>query len=211
MAHELLKNKKWVGDLSLADAETLVRFGQQSKRILEFGVGGSTQILSQCMPDVQISLDTSLDWIGITQTKMKQITNRSEVAFYDYSNLDTIIASQLEPFDMIFVDGVDNLRFEFAMKTWSLLKVGGVMVFHDTRRVNDVANVLNTALNHFAEVKGIDLNIADSLGKTSNMSVIYKKIAEPYENWNLTEGKPMTAYHGHMTQPDDPLWEYPSV
>jgi 2-polyprenyl-3-methyl-5-hydroxy-6-metoxy-1,4-benzoquinol methylase len=207
MTHKLLEGKKWVGDLSLADAETLVRFGSQAKRILEFGVGGSTQILSQCMPDVQISLDTSSEWIEITKTKMKQIENRAKVSFNEYSSLDAIL--QQEPFDMIFVDGVDELRLEFALKTWSLLKQGGVMVFHDTRRDRDAKNVLTTALTYFTEVSTIELNIADSLGVTSNMSVIYKKASEPYVNWNLTEGKPMTAYHGHMTQPTDPLWEYP--
>jgi hypothetical protein len=208
MTHKLLENKKWVGDLSLADAETLVRFGSQAKRILEFGVGGSTQLLSQCMPEVQISLDTSVEWINITKTKMQQIENRSKVSFNEYATLKTILTQQ-EPFDMIFVDGVDELRLEFALTTWSLLKQGGVMIFHDTRRAQDAKNVLTTALTNFTEVKTIELNIADSLGVTSNMSVIYKKVSEPYVNWNLTEGKPMTAYHGHMTQPDDPLWEYP--
>lgn len=203
----LLDGMKWTGDLSLPDAEILVRFGKASKHILEFGVGGSTHLLSQCLPENMISLDTDANWLNITKTKMAQLSS-TEVSFKQYTELDEIINTEGSNFDLIFVDGVDSLRFEFALKTWQLLKVGGVMIFHDTRRVGDAGNVLNTALKNFNEVRTIDLNIADSLGISSNMSVIYKKELEPYENWNLVEGKPMEAYHAHMGKIDAPLWEY---
>lgn len=208
MGHRpLLDGMKWVGDLSLSDAEVLVKFGKSSKRILEFGVGGSTHLLSQCLPEELISLDTDTNWLNITKTKMTQLKG-TEVSFKDYAELDKIIDIKSNFFDMIFVDGVDSLRYEFALKTWDLLKVGGVMIFHDTRRVEDAGNVVNTALKYFNEVSSIDLNIADSLGISSNMSVITKKELEPYINWNLAEGKPLTAYHAHLGELNDTLWEY---
>jgi hypothetical protein len=41
------------------------------------------------------------------------------------------------------------------------------------------------------------------------MTVLHKKVDEPYVNWNLTEGKPMSSYHAHLSDKDTPLWEYP--
>lgn len=209
MQHKYLKGMKWVGDLSLADAETLVKFGITSKRILEFGMGGSTQLLAQCNPTELISLDTSEEWINITSSKLKQITSSASISLLNYSELTNIVNNQSKSFDLIFVDGIDSLRLEFALTTWKLLDTDGVMIFHDTRRQQDINNVLNVVSTNFTEVETVELNIRDSLNVSSNMSVIYKKISEPYVNWNNEEGKPLSAYHGHLTGLDDPLWEYP--
>lgn len=208
MRYAQLEGLKWVGDLSLPDADVLVHFGRKSKRVLEFGVGGSTHLLAQCKPDVLISLDTSKEWLDITNIKLAKIKDKTNVNLHEYADLQNIIDSQTEPFDLIFDDGIDELRLEFAKKTWNSLAVGGIMLFHDTRRQQDVANVLNTVLAFHEEVNGITLNIGDSFGNTSNMSAIVKKVPEPYVNWNFNEGRPEESYHAYLTDINHPLWNY---
>jgi hypothetical protein len=41
---------------------------------------------------------------------------------------------------------------------------------------------------------------------SSNISVIKKKVREPYVNWNHTEGKPLWSYGGFGPVPDD-FWK----
>jgi hypothetical protein len=57
--------KKFVGDLSLQDAELLERYVTRAKAVLEFGVGGSTQIIAQSIPEGAkfASIDTDPSWI----------------------------------------------------------------------------------------------------------------------------------------------------
>lgn len=208
MRYENLEGKKWVGDLSLPDADVLVSLGSKAKRILEFGVGGSTHLLSQCKPDILICLDTSGEWLEITKVKLAKIENKTQPTLVHYELLDEVLAFNKEPFQLIFVDGVDDLRIDFANRTWDHLAVGGVMVFHDTRRPQDMVNALNTTMKFYTEVETVFLNANDSLGNASNMTVLLKKANEPYVNWNFNEGRPEEAYHAHMTPIDHPLWDY---
>jgi predicted O-methyltransferase YrrM len=179
---------KWIGDLSLEDADILASYAKQSKQILEFGCGGSTQILAQCQPSVLISVDTDSRWIDITKTRLEKLTNIPQVLFQTYTT------SFNQSFDLILVDGVDNLRREFAIETWKYLSVGGVMMFHDTRRFQDFQNAAWVAQLYFNEISKIDVNAQTSNGKSSNITIIHKKAHEPYVNWNHTENKPQWAY-----------------
>lgn len=186
---------KFIGDLSIQDAKVLVKLGSQAKHILEFGAGGSTQIFAQCKPKTLISVETDLHWVQLTEKRIKKLSDITEPLFINYGR------HPQQPFDLIFVDGVDNLRKEFAIDTWNLLTVGGVMVFHDTRRFIDFANAAWIAQLHFNEISKIEVNVDDS-----NMTVIYKKQYQPYENWNYTEGKPLWAYGGVPDTEDKELW-----
>lgn len=179
---------KWIGDVSLEDADVLVGHGQRSKNILEFGSGGSTQLLAQCRPDSLISVETDPRWISVTKNRLAKINGVPAVDFRSY----TVDFDQ--EFDLIFVDGVDHLRREFAIQTWRYLRVGGVMLFHDTRRFQDFQNVAWVAQLYFNEISKVDVNAPATNNQTSNMSVIYKKSHEPYVNWNHTENKPAWAY-----------------
>ena len=187
---------KFIGDLSLEDADILAKYGKESVNILEFGVGGSTQIFSQCLPNRLISVDTvetgGDNWITVTNDRIQSLQNKVVPEFYDLFNFLKNIP-QLE-YDLIFVDGVWWQRKPFADATWPLLKIGGAMLFHDTRRQIDSDNAIDFAKEHFEEIKFIETNAAASNGKTSNTTVIIKKIKEPYVNWNHTEGKPQWAY-----------------
>lgn len=173
----------FIGDLSIQDALVIEWFGSQSKRILEFGAGGSTQIFAQCLPDVLISVETAPEWIEKTKRNIERYESVTRPVFTSYGS------HPRQEYDLIFVDGVWDLRRDFAQQTWPLLKVGGQMIFHDTRRWFDAENVMLTAKMYFDEVDSIHMNIDDS-----NCTIVSKCKKVEYVNWNETEGKPVWAY-----------------
>lgn len=191
---------QFIGDLSLQDADLLAGYGKASKSILEFGIGGSTQIFAQCLPDKLVSVETDANWVEATINKLSLIENKTSPVIQDYN------ASIDGDYDLIFVDGVDQLRLPFAKKTWEKLKVGGVMIFHDTRREIDFVNSIRLAKAYFNEIDFIEVNAKASNGKSSNMTVIKKKELEPYVNWHGVEDKPRWAYG--TTDPVSELWRY---
>jgi len=195
-----LQNIKFIGDLSLQDADLLAHYGKLSKNILEFGSGGSTHIFSQCGAKSILSVETDSYWIEATKLKLTQINNHTPVEFLPYT---TNFNSN---FDLIFVDGIDNLRREFAIETWKYLTIGGVMIFHDTRRFQDFQNAAWIAQLYFNEISNIKVNCVASDGLNSNITVIYKKQHEPYVNWNQVEGKPQWSYG--TLKDDHELWNY---
>jgi len=199
-----LDDFQFVGDLSLQDADILAKYAKQSKSILEFGVGGSTQIFAQSLPDYILSLETNPDWVKLTQEKLDMIENKADVVFCNEETIGQHMQDKM--FDLIFVDGVGELRLEFAMQTWEFLSPGGVMIFHDTRRGGDFINLANVAAKFYTEVQRIDVNEAASNGITSNTSIIHKKIKEEYVNWNYEENKPLWAYGAEPMPKDARLW-----
>jgi hypothetical protein len=196
-----IKGKKFVGDLSLQDADVLAKHASISKQVLEFGSGGSTQILAQCGCDFVISVETQDHWIQATRQRLSQIPNASPVEFLSYTEKFE------QQFDLVFVDGVDHLRRQFAIATWQYLKVGGVMLFHDTRRFQDFQNAAWVMQLYHNEISHIAVNESASDGVSSNITVLYKKAHEPYINWNHSEGKPLWAY-GSEFDAKQLLWEY---
>ena len=199
---EYLKDIKFIGDLSLEDADLFVYYGRQAPAILEFGVGGSTQIFAQCMPKLFISVDTSPEWMLTTQSRLNQIEIKTQPEFYIYEDFFKLDPKPM--FDLILVDGVDHLRREFAIAAWPLLNPTGRMIFHDTRRFQDFQNAAVTAHLFHNEISLIQVNEPASNGESSNLTVIYKKPLEPYVNWNYTENKPAWAY-GDINY-TGPLW-----
>jgi len=202
------KTLRWIGDFSLQDADAFMRLALSRQRVLEFGAGGSTQILAQCKLNRIISVETDLQWITLTQQRLCELKDTTTVEFIPYEGIQDLLhpTGFSETFDFIFVDGVDHLRREFAINTWPLLDVGGIMVFHDTKRFQDFQNAAWVMQLFHNEIEHVDVNVRASDGKSSNLTVIYKKKNEPYENWNYTENKPLWAY-GMPGQPiDQPLW-----
>lgn len=187
---------KFIGDLSLEDADVLSMYGKRAKRILEFGCGGSTQIFSQCKPDRLVSIETSPEWIEVTKRRVSKLEG-VEVDFRPYDYIP-----KTETFDLIFVDGIDQLRRDFAVGTWGLLAVGGVMLFHDTRRFQDFQNAAWVAQVYFNELSFMNVNAKAKNNKSSNITVLAKKEPEPYINWNYSEGKPLHAY-GSLSDDDE--------
>jgi|APCry1669188970_1035186.scaffolds.fasta_scaffold107434_1 predicted O-methyltransferase YrrM len=196
-----LINKKFTGDISLQDADILVQYSNQSKSILEFGAGASTQLFAQSGADYIVSVELVTYWSELTKKRLTQIQNATPVVFIDnFSNIR-------HDFDLIFVDGQDSLRKEFAITTWKLLKPNGIMIFHDTRRAQDFVQATEVAQFFHNEISNIEVNAKASDNVSSNMTILHKKEFEPYINWNYSEGKPSWAYG----RPDDneyKLWEY---
>ena len=193
---------RFIGQLSLQDADVLVRIGREADRILEFGVGGSTHIFAQCKPQELVSLDTDPEWIKMTEARLGQLSDITEPQMMPYSA--GLLHTASRSYDLVFVDGVDELRLDFAMTAWLLLRPGGVMAFHDTRRFVDFKNVAWVAQHFFNEIRTIEVNAPGSDGNTSNTTLIHKKPYEGYANWTLLEGKPLSAY-GDVMDPDIPL------
>lgn len=173
----------YIGDLSINDAKVLKEFAKKSQSILEFGVGGSTQLLRHYSEGVMDSVDTSPEWIEITKQRMELVGVDKEVKYYDYDWMPN------KEYDLIFVDGGMDLRNEFALNNWNRLKVGGFMLFHDTRR-DWAVKYLSSVLEKFSEeIEFILLNENDS-----NISIIKKREKLIYENWNEVENRKFWLY-----------------
>lgn len=192
---------KFIGDLSLEDADILAKYAKQSVNILEFGVGGSTQIFSQCFPSTFVAVDNNQFWIDVTNKRIQSLENKVNPRFHlwnpDNVSVDPyhIFSDYNEGFfDTIFIDGFWHYRKMFANASWNLLKPGGVVIFHDTKRHFDFEIAIDFAKEKYTEIKLIKTNAEASNGKSSNMTVLHKKVAEPYVNWHETEGKPEWAY-----------------
>lgn len=194
---------KFIGDLSLQDADVLCCYGRQARRILEFGVGGSTQLFAQCKPELLYSVETDPEWVGLTRKRLDLISDKTNPVFFLYNSVDQIIKEPI--YDLIFVDGVDDMRLDFAIKTWNALKVGGVMLFHDTRRPQDFKNAAWVAQLFFNEISRMYINMPASNGVSSNITILVKKQFEPYVNWNYAEDKPLSSYSIPGTQSME-LW-----
>jgi predicted O-methyltransferase YrrM len=176
---------EFVGDLSIEDSNVLMQLGKDSDLILEFGVGGSTQIFAQCKPRVLLSVETDSAWAYAVAdriaTHLPQATQPVVIGYGDRF---------YQKFDLIFVDGIDDKRLDFALNTWDSLNHGGKMLFHDTRRQKDLLNALKVAERFREEVESVAFNFLNS-----NITVLHKRKDKLiYENWNITEGLPLSAY-----------------
>ncbi len=172
-----IQNIKWVGALSLEDADVLANMSKDKIKILEFGPGGSTMIFSQCInrEGSVVSVETKPIWVEELKNRLDLIEEKSRVDLVLYNDFfQQKIAD--ETFDLIFVDGERTLREQFALKTWNLLKNGGVMVFHDTKRKQYRKSLLPLIFNKFLEIENITLNIKASNGINSNISSLKKTL-----------------------------------
>ena len=172
---------RYVGDISRQDAQVLAEHAAVSHRILEFEHGGSTQVLAQLAPPGAslTAVETDPTWVVLTQQHLRALPIRADMQFILYSDWRSLDVGLI---DMAFVDGVDHLRLEFADRAWGFLRVGGVLLIHDTRRATDVNYTLELVKRYHLEVEHVELNV-----RASNITVIHKKIAEPYVNWNAVE------------------------
>ena len=175
---------RYVGDLSREDGRLLAGLAQEASRVLEYGVGASTQIFAQVVaPGVEIhSLDTEDYWIHRTRVLLDELAPGHGVRLRRFERLTELDDLVDGSFDLIFDDGHEDMRLEFGLASWRLLRTGGRFVLHDTRRRGDVGNVLFLAARYFREIERIDLNPAGS-----NLSILHKCAPKPYVDWNKRE------------------------
>ena len=191
--------RKFIGDLSRHDAELLERYASSAHSVLEYGVGGSTQIIAQSLTDGAsfLSLDTDSGWITTTGENLRRLGVEDRCRMIRYENW----SPDATRFDLIFDDGADHFRRDFALRSFPLLEIGGVILFHDTRRLLDFQNVLALIEVFFEEIEHVHLNERVT-GVSSNITAVRKKAKEPYANWNIVENKPPWAY-GQGVVPED--------
>jgi len=181
----------YIGDISKKDYLVLKELAEKSQNILEFGVGASTQVISNYCTGDFTSIDTSDYWIEFTKKNIAHLEIKNCANFMSYHSF-----KPKGEYDFIFDDGVDNLRNEFAINMWKHLKIGGYIAFHDTRRKQDISNVTNLILNYFNEIEDVNIN-----KNGSNIIVIKKKIYEPYEEWNIAEERSDLLPKGYPKPP----------
>ena len=181
---------KFIGDLSKYDASVLEKYGKWATTILEFGMGGSTQILAQSLlPGHHLwSMDTDSTWIARTQKNLDTL----QVPHDKYTLLEYDLGldgTNGYMFDLIFDDGVDDERFPFGICTFKKLKLGGWFLMHDTRRRGDMRNFLDLVMAYKDEIGEVKLNM-----NGSNISGFTRKDVESYYDWNKVEGREPWQY-----------------
>lgn len=175
---------KYIGDISSRDAALLEFFASKSSRILEFGMGASTQVIAQALqPGAHLfSVETEPSWIARTAGNLAALG--VDPAVYTLLPYTDWLSAVPQMVDMIFVDGVDNLRPVFGRSAWHLLSVGGIIMYHDTRRVNDLRTCIELLMEHHNEIGDTFINLDGS-----NLSGFQRKHPEPYRDWNVDEDR----------------------
>jgi predicted O-methyltransferase YrrM len=177
----------YIGDVSREDAVLLRWLAEHSYQILEFGSGASTQIFAAYGAGTVESVETEPQWIEKTSRNLAKLGIEKQVTFYPHESF-----RPTGGYDLIFVDGIDELRQSFALTTWPSLQVGGRMCFHDTRRTvphgvsptSDVQNVCALIERYSSEVANVALNQDES-----NTTVVRKRAPLPYVDWMKSEGR----------------------
>lgn len=169
----------YIGDISKADSVILRNMAKQSTNILEFGSGGSTQVLAAYTKGKVASVETDKNWMVRTNENLRLLEINTEVEFKDYYSF--IPEGE---YDLIFDDGATEFRLPFAQLTWKHLKIGGYLLIHDTRTSREVQVVHDFMKEFSPEIESIFIN-----KDHSNITVIKKKVAEFYINWNETENR----------------------
>lgn len=194
-----MHNIKFIGDLSINDSKILEQYAKNRNCLLEFGMGGSTQIIAQVISDKAkfISLETNSSWLVKTREMLHKLNcaHKAELKIYksfDFSNLEC---------DFIFNDGIDQLREPFGFASWNLLKPGGVYLSHDTRHINNITHITNLIKDKFTEIKSIECNKDDS-----NITIITKQENNPYVNWHMVEKFPDWKYDALRQKVPENFW-----
>lgn len=173
---------KAIGDLSKADRRVLTALAGERKRILEGGVGASTQILTHYTEGTVVSYDTDVKWIDRIRSEVfPEVGVVGNCTFKRYEVGSTKIEGR---YDLAFVDLEWVLRLEFALKAWPCLVPGGLLVFHDAKRSKDIAQAL-----HFFAVKYREVAHVEICPDDSNFIIFTKRDKRcDNVNWHETEG-----------------------
>ena len=107
------------------------------RRVLEYGAGGSTVRWSQC-PSVEfwLTIEHDLEWKQLVMQKERRVPRSLlTVELHDSETSEDYVmapADWVNPFDLIFVDGLH--RVECVRASHQFLAPGGVVVLHDVRQ-----------------------------------------------------------------------------
>ena len=190
---EYIKNMKWIGALSLEDADVLAKYGKECNSILEYGAGGSTIIFAQTSKNV-ISIEGDQRWIDAVQRRIDMVGGGTcPVEFVHYDGRKLIYDSN-EKVDLVFIDGVFGKRLQVALECWSLVKPGGYLMFHDTNRLTDSQLLHDFCVNNFTSIDYVQYNLVASNGECSQISAVKKRKRPTIllkNNWTNFQSKNM--------------------
>jgi len=180
----------YIGDISKNDFIVLKQAAEMYKNILEFGVGASTQVILNYTSGNFLSIDTSSEWVDLTKKNLSYLNINKPINMMMYHEFKPSLD---DSYDFVFNDGVDELRLEFGLSIFPYIKIGGIIAYHDTRRNKDILNVTSLINKYHNEIDLIEVNKYGS-----NITVIRKKKEEPYEDWNIAEGKTYLKKGGYI-------------
>lgn len=190
------------GDLSRADVVVLTLLCR-GKDVIEFGIGGSTILLSQVANKV-ITYEHDIAWID----KIKpRLGNNCEIRLIDKDKAEQSIKGIGESCDVLFNDGHSLLRAPALLEFWPHIKEYAIL--HDGR-MPYAGNCLKKFIDAFTiknpkvDEPGFDASkanpgLADN-PYTGSLEAVYWNYLESnmvvmkkrnctllYENWKITE------------------------
>ncbi len=167
-----------VGQLGRHDIQVLAGLAKSSHKILEFGCGGSTLALAQFSPPGArvTSIDSERAWIDKTRMNLERVGQKAKVDFLPYAGWEGRMGGW-PWFDLIFVDGLESERLQFALNAWRTLQPGGTMAWHDCRWPQIVEMMLRLAGLNFQTVDVMSFCVL-----RSNITTITKKVEIPELN-----------------------------
>lgn len=175
-----MKGTRYIGDLSRADMQVLAEYAMTHRRVLEFGAGASTQILA-LRGDQNAAfycVETEQSWIDRTSDNCRRLGARHPIylSWLGWQQL------QAQEFDLVFNDGLLELRDEFASRAWRMLGEGGSLLWHDCRAATSSRDIVTFVGENYAEIESVSLSYRES-----NIAVIRKRVAIREGNWHEHE------------------------
>ena len=189
---------KTQGDLSRADVVALTLLCR-GKDVIEFGIGGSTILLSEIANKV-ITYEHDVKWVDKISPKLG---SNVEIRLIDkgdtHADGELNMVGKGEPCDVCFIDGHSHLRAPALLEFWKYIK--DCAILHDSR-MTYAGNCVKKFIDAFVdkgEPSAANPGLADnpftgSLDTIhwnyleSNMVVMTKRNCTlKYENWKVGE------------------------
>jgi hypothetical protein len=156
------------GDLSRQDVVVLVELCAD-RRVVEFGVGGSTLILARCASSL-LSFDTDATWIKRTARRLTRIDDKTTEPVLVH---ERGIPVDIPDCDVLFLDGLGDHRWQwlkFFPKCRTLLCHDSL---GDTGQGPTLYHIMAELFKDPALVSLLER--ADFHYKNSNMVVVYRR------------------------------------
>lgn len=177
------------GDISRKDAIVLFREASLSNCIFEFGMGGSTIILS-FTPTTLYSFESDKTWYARTTENIQLYSEKLDIPInynkyflvknYKEEQIVTMFNTHKPSF--IFLDCEVLARFYLLDTLFPLSAPGTVFLIHDSRRKGEAKQITNFVRENFNHISCVY-----PVYRESNSCKIIKGNPLPYEDWNITE------------------------
>lgn len=170
------------GDISRADVLVLVEICT-NKNVIEFGVGGSTLILSRCAKSL-LSYDTDEEWINRISKRLSKIDDKTCEPVLKHTKA---LPKEIPTCDVLFIDGYGPHRSDWLINHFDKCSIA---ICHDS--LGDTGNgptlyhIMSELFKHRDLLEMLDTARFHYLN--SNMVVIQKRETRiTYTNWNVVE------------------------